>query len=234
MNNNMKFTLAFLFCLAVCSLETFALDKGSKLLMEEVNERYTLKFYGQKMLGGSKGRSAGPNLLQSKGNLEEIIQELFPDLMVVNESRDKKTYEIELRFFVPREEIVMEVAEKLIASLQYEIAAESQERQVYSVSIADLELAQRANDKLPANAKTLSKGKNRELAIYGFPLSEALAEINGWRDEPLFFIEGTSDERIGLELSDMRDLNKLLTELQEQGLTVEQKSKSFETLVIRK
>lgn len=230
----MKFTLAFWLCLAVCSLETFALDKGSKLLVKEVNDRYELRFYVQKTLGGSKGRSAGPNLLQSTGRLEEIFQELFPKFDVVNESRDKKTYEMELRFYVPQNDIMMEVAEKIMASLQYEMIADSKERQVYTVSIVDLELAQKANDKLSTNAKTFSKGNNRELSIYGYPLSRALAEINGWREEPLFFIEGTLDERIGLELSDMRDLNKVLTELQVQGLTVEQKTKTFDTLVIRK
>jgi hypothetical protein len=152
----------------------------------------------------------------------------------VNKTGNKKTYELDLRFFVPKGEIAMEVAEKILAGLQYEIAREIRERQVYVVSISDLELAQGANKKLPENAKSFAKGKNRELAIYGYPLSEALAELNEGRGESLFYFEGTQDERVGIEISDIRNLDQILEELQTRGLKVEQKYKSFETLVISK
>jgi hypothetical protein len=207
----------------------------SELLLEEKNERYDLKLYGEKTLAvvTTKASARGPQMLQSKGDLNKLMKDLNPDYTVLNETSDQKIYKVDIRFHVPKEEVMGEINQLLMQTLGYQVIAEHLEKEVYVMHVADAQKAQsNIKDNLPEGAEGFTQQANNQWQFYGYTLDQTLDKINEARKEQLFYGEGPFETRIGIKLSNIRNKESVIQELLDQGIGISKTTRGIPTLRI--
>lgn len=242
MNMKMKFRFVIglllfsgVMAMTIKYVDLLADGPSSELLLEEKNERYDLKLYVEKTLAvvTTKSSATGPQMLQSKGDLNKIMKDLNPEYAILNETSDQKIYKVDIHFHGPKAEVIEEINQLLMQTLGYQVISEIMEKEVYMMYVADVQKAQRNfKENLPEGAEGFTQQANKQWHSYGYTLDQTLHKINEARKEQLFYAEGSYDTRIGIKLSDITNKEKVIGELVDQGIGISKTTGDIPTLRI--
>lgn len=211
----------------------FELLKGEgprqELVFEEKNDDFQVAVYRERFITGTshQGSAVGPQMLQKSGDLKEVLGVLLDVGNIELTFKDERQYNADIKTSKPLKLLQGEIAALVLDKMGLLVEKEEKTVSVQKLSVLDWEKATDAKKEMGPGVLTYREVKNNSMDLFGYTLNEVKKELEDLFPEAYFStVSYQSNQPLYLTFSDIRKLDRVLAELAEQGIALEESSEN--------
>ena len=208
-----------------------------ELVLEEINEDYQVRVYREKFITGiiHKGYAIGPNMLQKSGDLREVIGVLLDVSKVELADTDKRQYKMEINTSKPLKLVQPEIAAFVLDTLGFSLEKTERLVQTKNIRVQDWDKAVQVKKEMGPGVLTYRQVKNNRMELLGYSLNELKKEFEDLFPATYFSVPSDqSNQPLYLTFSDIRKIDRVLEDLEAQGLVIENLEEIRDVYVIKR
>ncbi|MGY6520413.1 MAG: hypothetical protein ACXIUD_01700 [Mongoliitalea sp.] len=200
-----------------------------ELVFEEKNEDFQVAVYRERFITGTshQGFAVGPQMLQKSGDLKEVLGVLMDVGNIELKFKDERQYNADIKTSKPLKLLQGEIAALVLDKMGLLVEKEEKIVSVQKLSVVDWDKATDAKKEMGPGVLTYREVKNNSMNLFGYTLNEVKKELEDLFPEAHFSTTSDqSNQPLYLTFSDIRKIDRVLAELAEQGIALEESSES--------
>ncbi|UJP65318.1 hypothetical protein [Mongoliitalea daihaiensis] len=208
-----------------------------ELVLEEINEDYQVRVYREKFITGitHQGYAIGPQILQKSGDLGEVFGVLLDVSKVELADTDKRQYKLEINTSKPLKLVQPEIAAFVLDTMGFSVEKTERLVQTKKLNVQDWEKATQAKKEMGPGVLTYREVKNNRMELLGYSLNELKKELEDLFPATYFSVPSDqSNQPLYLTFSDIRKIDRVLEDLELQGISVEQTEEERDVWIVQK